>query len=137
MKGVAFIFIAREGRTVEKGQRVEVYRNLHRDAFSIRDKKTKLVLGYSNHVRLEHATYIVSEARRQKVLEEKRKNVHAVVEGTFVETLEEVSIHMIEEYKQAYYNPYLTETFVDKESKEALYHSSYALFTDNELFYKP
>jgi hypothetical protein len=61
--------------------RVEVYRNLHNGKMSIRDAKTKLVLGHADQVFLHDAFFKVSQAGRARVLREKKKNVHAVVEG--------------------------------------------------------
>lgn len=61
--------------------RVEVYRNLHNGKMSIRDAKTKLVLGHADQVFLHQAEFKVSQAGRERVLKEKKKNVHAVVEG--------------------------------------------------------
>lgn len=73
-----------KGRGVVDGQEVEVYRNLHNGKISVRDARTKLVLGHADSVRLNGATFKVSEAGRQRVLATGRKNVHAVVRGTLV-----------------------------------------------------
>ena len=70
-----------KGRGVVSGQEVEVYRNLHNGRISIRDAKSKLVLGHADEVMLIGAQFRVSEAGRQRVLREGRKNVHAVVRG--------------------------------------------------------
>lgn len=60
---------------------IQVYRNLHRKCYSLRDKRTRLVNAHEAALVLKEATFKVSEAGRQRVLREKRKNVHAVVEG--------------------------------------------------------
>lgn len=95
-----------KGRNVDEGQRVKVYRNLHRGGYSIVDAKSGLVLGYDEEVTLFMATFSVSEAGRQRVLREKQKNVHAYVVGTFAERTGTRKNY------EAYYNPYRTETFV-------------------------
>jgi hypothetical protein len=77
-------FDAYKGRGVVDGQQVELYRNLHNKRISVRDAKTKLVLGHADEVMLTGAQFLVSEAGRQRVLREDRKNVHAVVRGTLV-----------------------------------------------------
>jgi len=65
------------------GTVVEVYRNLHRRCFSIRSVETGRVIGHATDgVGLVRAEFKVSEAGRQRVLRERRKNVHAVVRGT-------------------------------------------------------
>ena len=61
-----------------------LYRNLNNGRISIKDKRTNLVVGYADEVWVENPKFIVSEAGRQRVLEEKRKNVHAYIEGSIV-----------------------------------------------------
>lgn len=61
---------------------VQVYRNLHKDCWSVRDKKTRRVIAHCDSVILKDAKFKVSEKGRQRVIKEKRKNVHAFVEGT-------------------------------------------------------
>ncbi len=65
--------------------RVFVYFNLHRHLWSVKalegpDKGR--VIAHSMHVYLSDVTPRVSEAGRQRVLREKRKNVHAGLVGT-------------------------------------------------------
>lgn len=60
---------------------VEVYRNLHNGKLSIRNRKTKRVIAHAKSVQLAGAVFKVSQAGRERVLRERRKNVHAVVVG--------------------------------------------------------
>ena len=55
---------------------------------------------------LRDVTFKVRESGRQKVLKEKRKNVHAFVVGTIVDERPALA------GRSVYYNPYKTETFV-------------------------
>lgn len=64
------------------GRRVEVYRNLHTGTLSVRDAKTKRVVGHAHAVMLEGATLKVSEAGRLRAVREGRRNVHAFAVGT-------------------------------------------------------
>tara|TARA_R110000744_G_scaffold299835_1_gene409183 strand:- start:65 stop:487 length:423 start_codon:yes stop_codon:yes gene_type:complete len=66
---------------------VLVYRNLHNGLISIKDVGTGLVLGHADAIDLQGATFIVREAGRQRVIKEKRKNVHAFVRGRVVDVL--------------------------------------------------
>lgn len=74
------------------GQEVRVYRNLHRSTdeaqcWSIQAKikgKGWRVVRHSTVVVLEGATFRVNEAGRQRVIRERKKNVHAFVYGRFV-----------------------------------------------------
>jgi len=64
--------------------RVRVYYNLNRAVWSIKamDGEHKgRVIGYAKAVTLRDAHTVVSEAGRQRVLREKRKNVHAYIDG--------------------------------------------------------
>lgn len=59
--------------------RVYVYWNLHKNLYSVRQRG--LVRLHAEHVQLRDVTFVVSEAGRQRVLREKRKNVHAGLRG--------------------------------------------------------
>lgn len=63
------------------GKRVRVYRNLHKKCFSVKCMKTGLVIAHVNEITLTDATFPVSQAGRNRVLKEKRKNVHAFIQG--------------------------------------------------------
>jgi hypothetical protein len=62
-------------------KKVFVYYNLHKHTWSIRDCKTRRVIGHSDHVLLFEVKPKVSQAGRERVLREQRKNVHAGLEG--------------------------------------------------------
>lgn len=64
--------------------RVAVYFNLHRKCFSIRAMEGPAkgrVVAHADDVILGRVSFRVSEAGRQRVIRERRKNVHAFVEG--------------------------------------------------------
>lgn len=62
------------------GKRVYVYRNLHNGLFSVWHQGR--VLAHVPEIHLKDAEFRVRESGRQKVLREKKKNVHAFVVGT-------------------------------------------------------
>lgn len=69
--------------------KVAVYRNLNRKGhvYSIMAREGALkgkVLGYAHGIILENCELRVSEAGRQRVLRNKRKNVHAFIVGDLV-----------------------------------------------------
>ena len=110
-----------KNRTLFNRQLVHVYYNLHQGGFSIRDKKTGLVVAYAQTLKLENAIFKVSEKGRQHVIREKRKRVHAFVEGEFVwgdHELPELS-----DYQEVYYNPYITPFFTIVETNAAVYEA--------------
>ena len=64
--------------------RVRVYRNLARDSYSVMamegpDKGR--VVAWAKEVFLDDVKFVVRESGRQRVLNERRKNVHAFVDG--------------------------------------------------------
>ena len=60
-------------------QRVKVYWNLHRHCYSVMLKNK--VIDHVDHIVLIDARFFVREKSRLRVLRERRKNVHAFVEG--------------------------------------------------------
>ena len=107
------------------GKRVQVYFNLHKKVYSVRCKKTRLVIAHVNNICLEDVNFKVSEKGRQRVLAEKRKNVHAVVEGTVICPVlgSNSSMHGIT------YNPYRFDTFVTRGLNIPVLNSSMAMLT--------
>lgn len=74
---------------------VEVYRNLHRDLWTIRATSGPdrgRVIGYAKRLLIHDARLVVQSAGRARALREKRRNVHAFVRGDLVavEALETV-----------------------------------------------
>ena len=118
----------RDGK-LEHGDRVEVYRNLHNNTFSVRllgaadkwDTKRwrdvgKVVKHLDNwmSVYLEDVKFAVQPAGREKVRREGKKNVHAFVRGTVVKAPDnKFGETFKDECTQiAQYNPYKFDTFV-------------------------
>lgn len=103
----------------EKLARVRVFRNLHfkdRVVWSVQHKVkgSWLLLFHTPNVMLRSAEFIVSAAGREKVRREKRKTVHAFVEGDLV-----VDPNWFSHWKElesrgvrVTYNPYKYESFV-------------------------
>jgi hypothetical protein len=123
-----------KGRTVPTGTQVFVYFNLHTGLWSIRATEGPhkgLVVAHAPFVRLHDVVAKVSQAGRQRVLAEGKKNVHAGLCGTLeyhgsggarpsgFPGLTEVT-----------YNPYRYTTFVYKaEDTKHLECASVALLT--------
>jgi hypothetical protein len=106
-------FTSYKGRQIDVGQRVEVYRNVNKPGvvYSIRDKESKLVLGHANTLILSNCNFIVKESGRKRVLREKRKNIHAWIEGYYgiVHAGDE---DIFSNGIKVEYNPYKNITFV-------------------------
>ena len=91
------------------GTRVRVYRNLRNNLLSVQSKVkgSWLVVGHVESLLLYDAEFKVSEAGRKRVIEQKRKNVHAFVYGELADIDTDVVLPT-----KAFYNPYKYKTFV-------------------------
>ena len=107
----------RRANFIPKG-RVQVYYNLHKKCLSIRHKGK--VIEHAQEVTLTDARFHVQQAGRERVLKQKRKNVHAYVSGKLKESFWFIqSPKYIWTAKQRVtYNPYKYKNFVDKETLE-------------------
>lgn len=95
--------------------RVFVYRNLHKNCWSIKaleGENKGRVIYHADDVTLTDCVFRVSKAGRQRVLREKRKNVHAGVAGELIRT--NVPLVRMPQMTAVTYNPYKYETFVRK-----------------------
>lgn len=96
--------------------KVFVYFNLHRKCFSIKalegpDKGR--VIAHSKGVLLFDCAFKVSEAGRQRVLRERKKNVHAGVVGLWLDDEVDGTYDRVLRYGSAItYNPYKYDSFV-------------------------
>lgn len=90
------------------GTKVEVYWNLHKKVYSVRARSGEQRGRVIAHVRdftLTNVTFSVSQAGRERVLAEGRKNVHAFVRGEWAGPTEVMM-------SKVTYNPYKYTTFV-------------------------
>lgn len=94
------------------GKRVRVYRNLHKNCMSVQTYtpgKGWRVAAHLVGLNLKDVEFKVSETGRQRVLREKKKNVHAFVEGIVTwEYANRIGQQDIS------YNPYRAANFVTK-----------------------
>ena len=100
------------------GDKIEVYRNLHKKCFSVRHKG-KVVMHLQDHeqLALTNVKFVVQPAGRAKVLRERKKNVHAFVRGHFEGFLPSLDeelyfqpYHRLD-FSTASYNPYQSDKF--------------------------
>lgn len=111
------------------GKKVFVYYNLHKHVWSVKDVKTGRVIGYTNRITLKDVEYKVSEAGRNRVLREGRKNIHAGVKGIVVdvELTHDAGIGIT-------YNPYKYASFVEKETEEPVFTDDLVLMEDRKVY---
>jgi len=94
---------------IDASKQLRVYRNLHRKCISI--KQDGIVRCWATNVVLENCKFIVSKAGQKRVRDEKKKNVHAYVQGALAKVRE--TDFLTDDWTESYYNPYHTDTFQD------------------------
>lgn len=115
---------------------VQVYFNLHKKMWSIRDKKTRKVIGHSNECLLVNCSFKVSQAGRERVLREQHKNIHAYVEGTLRNDLLARDFDPRATVKVEY-NPYRMSQFQTVRQGTPVYDSRLALLSPMGLWIRP
>ena len=109
--------------------KVFVYFNLHKKVWRVKalsGEHKGRVIGHAETVLLKSCEFRVSKAGRQRVLKERRKNVHAGVVGILLA----MDGKMVFDYAKSVpvtYNPYKYETFVNKTTEEPVTHSDTCL----------
>ena len=112
---------------IDYNKKVFVYRNLHKGCWSV--KQGGLVKAHSTDepILLYETSLKVNRKGREKVLREKRKNVHAGVHGYLkppipaYKTWTDGYVHS----PKVTYNPYKYESFVDSDTENAVYYSPF------------
>ena len=117
---------------------IEVYRNLHypNRTWSVKSKRTKRVVARREFVLVKDVTLIVREAGRQRVLKEKRKNVHAAVVGTWVRHKATINLILKNQHKMKHvtYNPYQFPFFTETATGLRVIVADWALLNSEGLW---
>ena len=90
--------------------KVRIYYNFRKKIFSVQEKVNGSwkVTEYTNDIFLRNVEFKVSEAGRQRVLKDKRKNVHAFILGERFPFIPKSFVYRDE----VSYNPYKGENFI-------------------------
>jgi hypothetical protein len=112
--------------------RVFVYFNLHKKCFSVKalegaDKGR--VIAHRDALMLHSAVFKVSEAGRQRVLRERKKNVHAGVVGQWFDTVP----YALDNGTAITYNPYKYNTFVELGTEAPVLTASIAHLANKKI----
>jgi hypothetical protein len=90
--------------------RVQVHRNLHLGTWSIRDPRTGRVLRHAAYVEIGSGACRVQQGARMRVLQERRRSVHAYVVGELL-AYSHASPPRVGRWVRFTYNPYRAGTF--------------------------
>lgn len=98
-------------RTICAKENVSVYRNLNKPAYFSLKKNTGddkgRVGGYAKAVVIQSPSFVISLASHQRVLKEKRKNVHAYIRGQCVDAFDSSLLTIPEGAMRVSYSPYV------------------------------
>lgn len=122
-----------DSNKLKKGQQIQVYRNLRKGNFSIRDAKTRRVIAYGTDINLSNVRMYVQKGGRERVKREEWKNIHAFVSGTYEG---DNYVDLNQDWEVIYYNPYSTETFINKTTGEPIFHANVAYLSNGKCFVK-
>jgi len=118
------------------GQRVKVYYNLHKHTFSV--QKNGLVVMHADFIKLENVEFKVRPTGKEKVRQEKSKNVHAFVIGNLIDFCEYPCDDIPEEPTGdiVTYDPYKYDSFVYKQTEEPVFNAKEVdlINSKNKLF---
>lgn len=89
------------------GDKVRIYWNLHKKMYSVVYKGR--VVSHTTDINLKDVTFVVRQSGRERVLREKKKNVHAYVVGKIVDDREVWFSQG--NYDTISYNPYQSDSF--------------------------
>jgi hypothetical protein len=105
------------------GKKVMVYYNLHKHTFSVTYKGR--LISHSDYVKLTDVEFRVRQGGREKVVKEKRKNVHSFVIGTLVDYCRYPCNNLPSEPNNniVTYDPYKYNSYVMKDTKEPIFHA--------------
>jgi len=109
---------------------IKVYRNLHKQCWSI--QQDGLVKAHTNLIKLFDCEFIVNQKGREKVIKEKRKNVHAFIKGYLSELFD--SMLNAGHGTEITYNPYKNEFFYEKNGGSSIHTADAVLLDDRKVF---
>ena len=118
------------------GKKVMVYYNLHKQTFSV-TYDGKVIL-HADYVKLFDVEFRVRKGGKEKVRQEKSKNVHAFVIGRLMDYCEFPcdNIPLPSSDNVVTYNPYKHDSFVYKNTDEPVYNAKEVdmINSKNKLF---
>ena len=118
---------------IDYDRKVFVYKNLHKDCWSIRQDGLVKAHSDGSPISIYSATMKVNQKGRERVLREKSKNVHAGISG-YLRFYEDTVWHGWGDMVEITYNPYKYESFVHVQNKKPRWFASICkLYQDKVL----
>ena len=105
---------------IDPNKKIEVYFNLHKKTWSVR--QSGRVVGHTDYIQVKNPQYVVRQGGNERVRREKKKNVHAFVRGYVTDSLPLFP----QQQKFVSYNPYKNSSFVVRNTNDTICSSPYA-----------
>jgi hypothetical protein len=109
-------------KVVDTRKTIEVYRNLHKKCWSIRQGGK--VVCHTDYITLKDCKFIVQPAGRERVVREKKKNVHAFVRGLLCSPRESDHTPPFS-WEFVKYNPYKSGSFYFDHTGGGIYQAKF------------
>lgn len=100
---------AQDATNINFDEKVQVYFNSDIKQWSIRQGKVKV---HCEYVCLRDAEFKVSQRGRERVLKNKRKNIHAFITGYIVREPAKIPYNIDQPWDAVSYNPYQNQSFI-------------------------
>lgn len=113
-----------KGRKINFNKPVMIYKNLHNGLFSV--KQDGLVVAHIESVLLASVSFKVNDSGRNRVIREKKKNVHAFIVG-YILNVNNTPMSLLK--RSITYNPYKFNYFYFKDNDNK------AILNNNNLVY--
>jgi len=119
--------------------KVDIYKNLTKDCFSIRSREyftRGKVVKHVDSAFIADVEFAVQRAGHSKVLKEKKKNVHAFVRGTYVDLKEYVLEEILRDcvFHEVTYNPYVSDSFFLKSDRSLVDCAELVIIKDKKVY---
>jgi len=111
---------------------IEVYKNLHKNCYSIR--QLGKVIGHTTSLCMTSCYFVVNINGKQRAIATNQKNVHAFIKGYFLEISNYNTTNQTL-YKITY-DPYTNSTFmlVDGDKEVPIHKATYCFFTKSGAY---
>jgi hypothetical protein len=126
-----------EGRSVNPGEKVEIYFNIQKGGFSIvsRDKSNPnkgRVCAHVSNAQIENATFHINDKKFAAIGEKGKKHVYAIVKGTLVgfDNIGQAGM------APGYCNPQAQKEFINFDTKEIVTKAKIVNFYDRYFSYQ-
>lgn len=126
---------AETGTVIDKDQPVRVFKNFKHGCYSIMQRG--VIKASARVVRLSDVEFRVRENGRQRMIREKRKNVHAFAVGRLVDYVHPSDSRDIAppDGRGLFYDPYRFGSFVDSETEAPVTAVRVAHFDEDGVVY--